>query len=104
MAECEFKPYCTKDCNEVCNGDCNECKYKETIEGAVIQLKKALFDLIEPVMDVVNQFIKIYAEILKTYGNNHVAQLATNHKKKRVRKKNRNRIFKWIKKGGKKNG
>lgn len=96
MAECELKPYCTQDCNEVCNGDCNECKYKETIEGAVIQLKKAIFDLIEPIADTVNQIVNLYWEILKTYENNRVAQLATNHKKKRIRKKNMKRILKWI--------
>jgi hypothetical protein len=97
--KCDIKPYCNANCGQC--GQCEQCKYKETLEGSVLTLKKAFLDFIEPITDIINQIINLYVENLKTYGNNRVAQLATKHKKKRVRKKNLNRIFKCIKKGGK---
>lgn len=53
----------------------------------------AVAQLIEPVIDEVN---RLWGEVLKSYPDKRVVWLAFHHKKAKVRKKNRNRISKYI--------
>ncbi len=56
-------------------------------------IEEALTPIIENVINTVN---RVWEAILHTYPNKRVVWLAMHHPKERVRKKNRNRIIKWI--------
>lgn len=53
----------------------------------------AIVPLIEPCIDKITQ---LWDEILKSYPDKRVVRLAFHHPKARVRKKNRNRIARYI--------
>ncbi len=101
MDNCRYKEYC--------NNDCDKCNI-EKIEQAVFDLIKAAFEILSPIVDA---FIKIAKEVIKTFGeiydiyrfcefpNKRVLHLAMYHRKKRVREKNRKRILKWLNGGNK---
>jgi hypothetical protein len=59
-----------------------------------------LGSMLQALMPIINQaiteFKRLWETILHTYPNKRVVWLATHHPKERVRKKNRNRICKWI--------
>ena len=56
----------------------------------------ALVPLIEPCIDATT---RLWDEILKSYPDKRVVWLAFHHPKEKVRKKNRNRIARYITKG-----
>lgn len=64
---------------------------------ALVPVVKCLIDaivpLIEPCIDEIN---RTWDEVLKSYPDKRVVWLAFHHPKARVRKKNRNRIAKYI--------
>ena len=68
-------------------------KAAETIQG----LAQAMTDVLMPLLDEAMKVLKIVSDaILRCYPNRRVVWLAIHHPKERVRKKNRNRIIKWI--------
>ena len=68
---------------------------------ALVPAVQHLIDAIAPMVDVsVKNLVLLWDEILKSYPNKRVVWLAFHHPKERVRKKNRNRIIKWVSKGG----
>lgn len=108
---CELKPYCDKDCEE-----CDFAKRQKQIQAfneAVENLKNELIESFKPFADAFFESIKqisaMMPKLLKTYNkglwigsysNKKVLNLALHHPKKRTRKKNINRIYKWLKKEG----
>lgn len=68
-------------------------KAVETIQS----LAQAMTDVLKPILDEAMKVIKtILDAVLHSYPNKRVVWLAIHHPKERVRKKNRNRIIKWI--------
>ena len=108
---CELKPYCDKDCNE-----CDFAKQQEAIREfneALENIKNVVLEAFKPVADA---FIELGSHIRTimpkqwkvynmglwggSYSNKKVLHLALHHPKERTRKKNINRIYKWLKKEG----
>lgn len=84
----------------------------ESIEEQVKKLTDALLEAFRPVFDQCRRIvqnlvdaltpqIQILGSILEQYPDKRIVWLALHHKKERVRKKNINRILKWIERNGK---
>lgn len=90
-----------------------------SMEQATEKIKKAIVEAFLPVieecarivksfMDVVVPYInplmeeikRLWDLVLDSYPDKRILWLATHHKKERIRKKNRNRILKWIERNG----
>lgn len=107
---CVFKEYCPNDCDSCEFAE--DLKKSQTLNEAVENLKTALIEAIAPLCDAITQLIEvicanipqIVSEInygkMRFYPNKKVVHLAFNHPKERIRKKNMNRIRKWLEKGG----
>ena len=70
------------------------CAIKQAVEpilGSILQV------LVPIVKQLITEIERLWETILHTYPNKRVVWLATHHPKERVRKKNRNRIVKWMK-------
>lgn len=95
--DCELQPYCNKDCVK-CEYFKSVMRRKEFAESCR-ELKDALVNLITPIADcIINVFTTVW-DIFKPfyqYPNKRVIHLALHHPKEKVRKKNRNRIIKWL--------
>ena len=75
-----------------------EQQLQQMIEACVPIVRSiidAVVPLIEPAIDALN---RLWDEVLKSYPDKRVVWLAFHHPKAKVRKKNRNRIAKYIKK------
>ena len=60
---------------------------------------QCIFDAIVPLIEpFIDEITRLWNEILKSYPDKRVVWLAFHHPKARVRKKNRNRIAKYIEK------
>lgn len=102
MFECDLKPYCGENCDQCQYA--KELKQRQELAEAVEELKKALWELVEPVADLVIRFVEAFLDVFYSENIRRVVHLAAHSKKKRIRKKNTKRILKWMKKGGRKNG
>lgn len=75
-------------------------KKSEDFQKAVEAIQRLAQSIAEELIPVLNSVIeamkKIWDAVLHTYPNKRVVYLAMHHPKERVRKKNRNRIIKWI--------
>ena len=68
----------------------------KAIEEVAELVRKAIewiVDIVKAVADVIRRLWKAFIE---NYRNKRVVHLALHHKSLRVRKKNRNRIVKWL--------
>ncbi len=109
---CELKPYCDKDCKE-----CEYAKRQEQIQAfneSVENLKNVVLEAFKPVADTLIELGSHIRTIMPkqwnvynkglwgcwSYSNKKVIHLALHHPKERTRKKNINRIYKWLKKEG----
>ncbi len=93
--KCPLGVYCECDCNTCTKEDKKE-KLQICID-VVVPVVEELCSVILPVMhDVVKTIYQGWKEVIKTYPYKKVAYLALYHPKKRVRKKNMNRIVKSI--------
>ena len=96
---CELKPYCDKDCEE-----CDFAKQQEqmqTLIKAVENLKNAFLEDFTPLINnAIKVMTKMWDAVLHVYPNKKVLNLALHHPRERTRKKNINRIIKWLKKEG----
>lgn len=99
--KCELQPYCDKDCLK--------CKYFKTVmqreefKEALDELKDAVTDLFTPIVDLISNVIDTIWDNLKViyqFPNKFVIHSALHHPKERVRKKNINRIIKWLRRNG----
>lgn len=82
------------------------CAVKQAIEPILESILQVLVPIVK---QVITEIERLWEAVLHTYPNKRVVWLATHHPKERVRKKNRNRIFKWMKlqykrKGGESHG
>ena len=68
----------------------------QSLSYAIINLYTEVAETFQPVIDAAIKTIKLYGgdEIIKSYPNKRVVQLALYHKSARIRKKNRHRIYK----------
>ena len=99
--DCELQPYCNKDCLK--------CEYfknvmrREEFKEACDELKDAVIDLFTPILDLISNVIDTIWDTLKViyqFPNKRVIYLALRHPKEKVRKKNVNRIIKWLRRNG----
>ena len=71
--------------------------FQKAVE-AIQRLAQSLVEVLKPIIDSTIETIKKMCDaVLHNYPNKRVLYLAMHHPKERVRKKNRNRIIKWIK-------
>lgn len=97
--KCPLKQICQDDCKICTDENKNEKvqNFIETIKPIFENIIKVLSSTIESVIKDCEHKWKC---IVETYPNKRVVHLALNHPKKRIRKKNINRIMRWIKKRG----
>ena len=70
--------------------------FQKAVE-AIQHLAQSVSEVLMPILDSAIKIMKtIWDAVLHTYPNKRVVYLAMHHPKERVRKKNRNRIIKWI--------
>jgi hypothetical protein len=65
----------------------------EELTRIVQNITDVIVPYINPVIDAIKH---IWDLIIQSYPDKRIVWLATHHKKERIRKKNRNRILKWI--------
>ena len=67
---------------------------------AIEDLSKVATNVINGIIELIRAAARVVAEIwrqvIASYSNKRVVALALNHKDHKVRKKNRNRIIKWL--------
>lgn len=63
---------------------------------AITPVVEAIKGIIPVVKEMANAIGKLYESIMQEYPNKRVVHLALHGKKERTRKKNRNRICKWL--------
>lgn len=95
--DCELQPYCNKDCLQC--GYFKNVMRREEFKEACNELKDAVIDLFTPILDLISNAIDTIWDTLKAiyqFPNKRVIYLALHHPKEKVRKKNINRITKWL--------
>ena len=99
--KCELQPYCNKDCLQ--------CEYfkaviqREECKEAWNELKDSVINLFTPILDGILNVVNTIWDKIKfvyQYPNKRVIRLALHHPKEKVRKKNINRIIKWLRRNG----
>ena len=69
----------------------------QQIIDAFVPVVQGIIDAIVPLIEpCIDEITRLWDETLKSYPDNRVVWLAFHHPKARVRKKNRNRIAKYI--------
>lgn len=72
----------------------------EVITEVAEIIAKALQRICEVILPVITEVVgkigQYYEAVLRTYPNRRVVWLAFHHKRKRVRKKNKARILRWL--------
>lgn len=68
----------------------------EAIEKVAELVRQVIAVIVEVVKKIAEYVRTIWKAIIENYQNKRVKHLATHHKNLRVRKKNRNRILKWL--------
>lgn len=96
---CRLKGLCKEDC-ETCTPERKQEKFYE-MKDFLVRVANSLVEIfverIAPmVSEVVQNCRRLSENIVKQYPHKKVLYLATKHRKKRVRKKNMNRIKKWL--------
>lgn len=93
--ECQFKKYCNDDC---CT--CNDKNKAEKIDQVVEYLHPIVSDIIDVLTPVVQETIKtinsLWRSVIECYPNRRIVYLALYHPKKKIRKKNIQRIMRYI--------
>lgn len=91
MSVCRYQEYCNNDCDK-CDIAATE-KTVADLSEAFAAISKQLAEIIPWVFEVVQKIVNV---CLECYPNKRVVHLAKYARKKRIRKKNRNRIIKWV--------
>lgn len=68
-------------------------KAATNVINGIIEIIRALVPV---VTEICRQLAEIWRQVIAIYPNKRVVTLALNHKDCKVRKKNRNRIIKWL--------
>lgn len=70
--------------------------YKPVLDTCV-QIVQNIMDALTPqVQQALKEIVRLCDLVLESYPDKRIVWLALHHKKERIRKKNRNRILKWI--------
>ena len=98
---CKLKGLCKEDC-KTCTPERKQEKFFE-LKDYLVRVANSLVEIfVERIAPMVNQLAysckRLSEDIINQYPHKKVLHLARKHKKKRVRKKNMNRVKKWIKK------
>ena len=68
----------------------------EALEKVADAIAKVFARLWEIIKTVANAIVELWKAIIEKYHNKRVVHLALHHKDLRVRKKNTNRIMRWL--------
>ena len=95
MSNCPFKPYCNEDCTACTDEDKAEKidRVVEALQPIVASIVEVLTPAIEEAMTAINN---IWRSVMECYPNRRIVHLALHHHKKKIRKKNTNRIILWL--------
>ena len=95
MSDCPFKPYCNEDCTACTDEDKVEKidRVVEALQPIVASIVQVLTPAIEEAMTAINN---MWRSLMECYPNRRVVHLALHHHKKKIRKKNTNRIILWL--------
>ena len=95
MSDCPFKPYCNEDCTACTDEDKAEKidRVVEALQPIVANIVEVLTPAIQEAMTAINN---MWRSVIECYPNRRVVHLALHHHKKKIRKKNTNRIILWL--------
>jgi phosphopantothenate synthetase len=68
----------------------------EAIEKVAELVRKAVEWIVDTIKELAKVIQELWRAVIENYTNKRVLHLAMYHKDLRVRKKNRNRIMKWL--------
>ena len=93
--ECPLKKYCNDDC-----GACTDADKVEKIDLVVESLQQIVANIVEVLTPAVQEAMtainNMWRSVIECYPNRRVVHLALHHRKKKIRKKNTNRIILWL--------
>ena len=92
MSNCPFKPYCNEDYTTCTDADKAEKidRVVEALQPIVANIVEVLTPAIQEAMTAINN---MWRSVMECYPNRRVVHLALRHRKKKIRKKNANRII-----------
>ena len=95
--ECPLKEYCNDDCTACADADKAEkiTLVVEALQPIVANILEVLTPAIQEAMAAIND---MWRDVIECYPNRRVVHLALHHHKKKIRKKNTNRIILWLRK------
>lgn len=95
MSDCPFKPYCNYDCTT-----CTDADKAEKIDLVVESLQPIVANIAEVLAPAIQEAIAtindMWRSVIECYPKRRVVHLALHHHKKKIRKKNTNRIILWL--------
>ena len=97
MDNCPLKQYCNDDCKECTDKDKSEKieRIAEALQPVVANIAECLIPIIK---ECTQNIIDLRRSVVECYPNKRVVCLALHHQKNKVRKKNINRIMRWLNK------
>lgn len=97
MGDCQLKQHCNDSCEK-----CTDKNKSEKIERIVEALQPVVANIVECLVPIIKEcthnMICLRRFVIECYPNKRVVYLSLHHPKKRVRKKNINRIMCWLNK------
>lgn len=95
--KCSLKAFCQDDC-KICTNE-NKIEKRQRIVELIEPIVADIMTTLAPVIEnAIQNFTHLWKCIMETYPNKRVVYLALHHPKEKVRKKNTNRIMRWINK------
>jgi hypothetical protein len=95
MSDCPFKPYCNEDCT-VC-ADADKAQKIDRVVEALQPIVASIVEVLTPAIEEATTAINnMWRSVVECYPNRRVVHLALHHRKKKIRKKNTNRIILWL--------
>lgn len=93
--ECPLKKYCNDDC-----GACTDADKVEKINLVVEALQPIVSNIVEVLTPAIQEAItainNMWRAVIECYPNRLVVYLALYHPKEKVRKKNTQKIMRWL--------
>ena len=97
MDNCPFKQCCDDDCKQCTDTD--KAKKIQCVAEVLQPTIESIVECLTPVIkECTHNIIRLWHSVIECYPNKRVVYLALRHPKKRVRKKNTNRIMRWLNK------
>ena len=93
--ECQLNKYCNDDC-----GACSDKNKAEKIARIDEELQTVVSNISEVLAPAIQETAKtitgLWRSVIECYPNRRVVYLALDHPKEKVRKKNTQRIMRWL--------